>query len=148
MLPAKRHASAPAVNEAGDALRSNGYNCKRCGGKKNARVAEATGATACRCTHPEMRKEEVFPLPHQDTKRCSECGVAHGAGVAFHMDHKIRMIDGGIDDVSNKQTLCVPCHITKTAQENKHPPSHTNEEHVRQWLLQKQSKHFPSWLLL
>lgn len=42
-------------------------------------------------------------------------GTRHG----WHADHRIPLEDGGRHTDDNVQTLCIPCHRTKTAQENK-----------------------------
>jgi 5-methylcytosine-specific restriction endonuclease McrA len=36
----------------------------------------------------------------------------------WELDHKIPLIDGGTHDLSNLQTLCVPCHREKSAREH------------------------------
>jgi 5-methylcytosine-specific restriction protein A len=36
----------------------------------------------------------------------------------WELDHKIPLIDGGTHDLSNLQTLCVPCHRKKSALEH------------------------------
>lgn len=41
-------------------------------------------------------------------------GTKHG----WHADHVIPIEDGGLLDDTNVQTLCIPCHRTKTAGEN------------------------------
>lgn len=40
---------------------------------------------------------------------CVECG----AGGPFEVDHIIRYVDGGSNDMGNLQTLCVHCHRKK-----------------------------------
>jgi len=36
----------------------------------------------------------------------------------WELDHKIPLIDGGTHELSNLQTLCVPCHRKKSAREH------------------------------
>ena len=36
----------------------------------------------------------------------------------WELDHVVPLIDGGTHDLSNLQTLCVPCHRKKSAREN------------------------------
>jgi len=40
---------------------------------------------------------------------CVQCG----AGAPFEVDHIVRYIDGGSNDLDNLQTLCEPCHKSK-----------------------------------
>jgi len=37
----------------------------------------------------------------------------------WELDHKVPLIDGGTHDLSNLQTLCVPCHRKKSALEQR-----------------------------
>jgi 5-methylcytosine-specific restriction protein A len=36
----------------------------------------------------------------------------------WELDHRVPLIDGGTHDLSNLQTLCVPCHRDKSAREH------------------------------
>jgi 5-methylcytosine-specific restriction endonuclease McrA len=36
----------------------------------------------------------------------------------WELDHKVPLIDGGTHALSNLQTLCVPCHHSKSALEH------------------------------
>jgi 5-methylcytosine-specific restriction endonuclease McrA len=36
----------------------------------------------------------------------------------WELDHKVPLIDGGTHELSNLQTLCVPCHHKKSAREH------------------------------
>jgi len=42
-------------------------------------------------------------------KACVLCGM----GAPFEVDHIVRYIDGGSNELNNLQTLCVPCHKSK-----------------------------------
>ncbi|NDD65155.1 MAG: HNH endonuclease, partial [Acidobacteria bacterium] len=46
---------------------------------------------------------------------CALCGDAYGD--KFDVDHAIPLREGGLDDVSNMQALCRPCHAKKCEQE-------------------------------
>ena len=48
--------------------------------------------------------------------RCAHCGkqLDH----TFEIDHKVRLQDGGSNDVSQLEALCPGCHRLKTAREN------------------------------
>lgn len=52
----------------------------------------------------------------RDGYQCQECGLR---GQVLECDHKLPLAEGGTDDPSNLQTLCVACHFAKTARENR-----------------------------
>lgn len=58
---------------------------------------------------PKMR-HEVFK---RDKYRCKECGSTNKEG-ALHVDHIIPVSQGGMDELSNLQTLCSNCNIAKS----------------------------------
>lgn len=47
--------------------------------------------------------------------RCNACGVLFKA--LWHVDHIVRLSDGGADERENMQALCADCHADKTAVE-------------------------------
>lgn len=47
----------------------------------------------------------------RDKGNCAECGEYDGE---WQADHIIEWADGGTHDLENIQTLCLPCHKTKT----------------------------------
>ena len=47
--------------------------------------------------------------------KCAKCGDAFGT--KFDVDHETPLREGGLDDFSNMQALCRPCHATKCEQE-------------------------------
>ena len=57
------------ATKASDKRRSDGYNCKRCGGKKNIKLAQAMKLKPCICSAPihaglqESDNEQVDLLP-------------------------------------------------------------------------------------
>lgn len=53
----------------------------------------------------------------RDKGLCRECSRHGRVTAAKHVDHVVRKADGGTDDESNLQALCVPCHEAKTASE-------------------------------
>lgn len=61
---------------------------------------------------PWRRIRERILLRDQYTCRC--CGVVTQE---IEVDHIINVAEGGSDDDSNLQSLCVPCHQAKTAAE-------------------------------
>lgn len=50
----------------------------------------------------------------RDQYTCRSCGVVTQE---LEVDHIINVAEGGSDDDSNLQSLCVPCHQLKTAAE-------------------------------
>ena len=52
----------------------------------------------------------------RDKYTCQCCGVVT---MELELDHIINIAQGGNDDESNLQSLCVPCHKTKTSKESK-----------------------------
>ncbi|WP_325984950.1 HNH endonuclease [Pseudomonas protegens] len=61
---------------------------------------------------PWRRIRERILLRDQYTCRC--CGVVTHE---LEVDHIINVAEGGSDDDSNLQSLCVPCHQAKTGAE-------------------------------
>ena len=50
------------------------------------------------------------------------CAMCHSAGkvtAANRVDHVVPLWEGGADDESNYQSLCIQCHDVKTAEEAK-----------------------------
>lgn len=42
-------------------------------------------------------------------KHCVKCG----SGGPFEVDHIVRYVDGGSNDIGNLRTLCLPCHRSR-----------------------------------
>lgn len=58
----------------------------------------------------------TFPLSSGTRKRAIErdgCCVECGTGGPFEVDHIIRYVDGGSNELENLQTLCLRCHRRK-----------------------------------
>ncbi|WP_442965063.1 HNH endonuclease [Pseudomonas sp. JS3066] len=55
----------------------------------------------------------------RDKGLCVACAEQGRVTPAKHVDHVIRKADGGTDDDANLQSLCVPCHEAKTANEGR-----------------------------
>ena len=47
--------------------------------------------------------------------KCAHCGDAYGT--KFDVDHVVPLREGGLDEESNMQCLCRPCHAKKSEQE-------------------------------
>ncbi len=50
----------------------------------------------------------------RDQGRCVTCGQGPATGTPVQVDHIIPPSRGGTSDLTNLQTLCIPCHQTKT----------------------------------
>lgn len=48
---------------------------------------------------------------------CVHCEQRGRVSAAAEVDHVVPLSEGGADDDSNLQSLCVPCHKEKTARE-------------------------------
>lgn len=56
-------------------------------------------------------------IRERDCGLCQECRRQGRTTPGHPVDHIQPLWDGGSDDDSNKETLCVPCHDAKTARE-------------------------------
>ena len=67
-------------------------------------------------------REQVF---RRDNHRCQKCGLF---GQVLECDHVVPLEQGGLDHIDNLQTLCVACHVAKTAAENRtHQVKHQDD---------------------
>lgn len=55
----------------------------------------------------------------RDSGLCQPCKRAGRVTIATEVDHIIPKSQGGTDDDDNLQTICSPCHKTKTGSERK-----------------------------
>lgn len=53
----------------------------------------------------------------RDKGLCQPCFRQGKYRPAKQVDHKVPKVEGGTDDDSNLQAICVPCHQAKTAEE-------------------------------
>lgn len=85
-------------------------------GRKMTSLAEAAGSEGWgsgRGGRPWRRKRETILL--RDHYTCRTCGlVTH----SLEVDHIVNLAQGGTEDDSNLQALCIPCHKAKTARES------------------------------
>lgn len=72
--------------------------------------------------------------------RCYLCDATLAAEDAVDVDHKIRLADGGADELTNKCVLCVPCHRGKTRRENTMGTATTLIADVNEYIRSKQSR--------
>lgn len=80
---------------------------------KEGRVPQTPTWGRGRGGRPWRRKRDAVLL--RDAYTCQHCGYI---GTDVEVDHIVNVASGGSDDESNLQTLCVPCHKVKTAQES------------------------------
>lgn len=53
---------------------------------------------------------------------CVDCLARGVVTAAEHVDHVVALANGGPDVDSNLQSLCVPCHLDKTAKDLGYTP--------------------------
>lgn len=56
-------------------------------------------------------------IRERDCGLCQQCKREGRTTAGYPVDHIVPLWDGGSDDDSNKETLCVPCHDAKSARE-------------------------------
>lgn len=62
---------------------------------------------------PWRRKREA--ILQRDKYTCQRCGIVT---IDLEVDHIVNIAQGGTEDDSNLQALCIPCHQAKTAAES------------------------------
>lgn len=50
----------------------------------------------------------------RDRFTCVSCGLRDRSGSSLEADHIVALADGGAHALENLQTLCKPCHKSKT----------------------------------
>ncbi len=86
-------------------------------GRKMTTLAEASGSEGWgsgRGGRPWRRKREAILL--RDNYTCRTCGLVTND---LEVDHIVNLAQGGTEDDSNLQALCVACHKAKTARESR-----------------------------
>ena len=53
---------------------------------------------------------------HETNKTCNMCNGKVSKG-KFHLDHIVALANGGDNELTNIQVLCIPCHLQKTKNE-------------------------------
>lgn len=84
--------------------------------RKVSSITEAASGDAWgsgRGGRPWRRKRESILV--RDNYTCRACGLITKS---LEVDHIINIAEGGTDDDSNLQALCIPCHKAKTARES------------------------------
>ena len=61
-------------------------------------------------------QEEKIKIKNKFLNICKNCGCDG----TLHIDHKVALANGGTNDITNLQLLCVDCHDKKTKDELKH----------------------------
>lgn len=88
------------------------------GSRKLASAVEGDGAPgqswgSGRGGRPWRRVRDAILL--RDSYTCQRCGHI---GTDLEVDHIVNVAQGGTDDESNLQSLCIPCHKAKTVIES------------------------------
>ena len=83
------------------------------------RLPDRRPSTARRGSRAEIDKRRRAALV-RDQFTCQHCGKVDRSGKSLHADHIIEGQDGGSNDLSNLQILCVACHLVKTQRERAH----------------------------
>ena len=84
---------------------------------RGARGARGESAPACGpAPRRRVLQTERHAIALRFEHRCASCRVLLPVG--WNLDHRVALADGGADDASNMQPLCMPCHTLKTAREN------------------------------
>ena len=60
---------------------------------------------------PAAARRQVFK---RDQGECALCGKQCGEN-GWEMDHQVPLVEGGLNEMANLRTLCVPCHRAETA---------------------------------
>lgn len=75
--------------------------------------SEAWGVkVSIRSSLPAKRRFDVL---ERDKFRCIRCGRSAADGIVLHVDHKVAVCNGGLDEMENLQTLCEECNLGKGA---------------------------------
>lgn len=80
------------------------------------RLPDRRPSTARRGSRAEIDKRRRAALV-RDQWACQHCGRVDRSGKSLHADHIIEGQDGGSNELSNLQILCVACHLVKTQRE-------------------------------
>ncbi len=54
-----------------------------------------------------------FKVFKRDNYRCQICGRSAQDGIVLEVDHKVPVVRGGSDEITNLWTLCFPCNRGK-----------------------------------
>jgi 5-methylcytosine-specific restriction protein A len=85
-------------------------------GRKLAILETVPGATPRQRGRPWARRRAAWLREHPLCAHCLQAGIIRPAQ---EVDHITPLCEGGRDDESNFQSLCVECHQVKTANEAK-----------------------------
>lgn len=58
-------------------------------------------------------------IMERDAGLCQECSRRGHVTLAYAVDHIVCKAEGGTDDDNNLEAICKPCHVRKTAEENR-----------------------------
>jgi len=63
----------------------------------------------------QLSRKLRYSILERDGFRCNACGMSASDGAILHVDHRIAVVNGGTNDLSNLQTLCSDCNLGKGA---------------------------------
>ena len=90
----------------------------RCDPREQRRIVRRRDRGVCRACGVDTLALKREIRGRGRTRKLRELGF-HPRRSLWELDHVVPLIDGGGHETSNLQTLCVPCHRAKSAQETK-----------------------------
>lgn len=94
--------------------------------RRRVRKRDRGRCAACSVDTYKVRRE-LLKLGRGRAKAIRAAGYKPGKSF-WELDHIVPLIDGGTHDDDNLQTLCTPCHTTKTADEARERALRTHDE--------------------
>jgi 5-methylcytosine-specific restriction protein A len=69
-------------------------------------------------SNPTVKKRVKMLLAERDGRRCNHCKQEFGLN-SLTIDHIVRLVKNGSNELPNLQLLCTDCHQVKTAEEHR-----------------------------
>ena len=85
-------------------------------GESRVQIGERLRLIFSRPRRKHFGDDVIEELRKKQNNKCADCR-AEFEDEKFEVDHDVPLCDGGADDPSNLQLLCVVCHRTKTTEE-------------------------------
>ncbi len=87
-------------------------------GESRAQIGERLRLLFSKPRRTRLGDDLVRTLLERQGSKCAACSVALGGDDnVYEVDHETPLCNGGADDPSNLQVLCIGCHATKTKEE-------------------------------
>ena len=91
-------------------------------GQTKAQIGERLRLILSKARRTQLNNEQANHLLVKQCLKCNLCGCAlekrmSGSASVFQVDHIRPLSDGGVDESSNMQCICLPCHAQKTNEE-------------------------------